>query len=100
VKKSSPWPFALLSYAWLKASISWSVSSYRKFKKFLLEGFRINLKKFLSLAMPNQYCQTAVKEMRGWLGWAENLHYTVLLHCMIMINIYSNEVKLTQKYCG
>jgi len=34
------------------------------------EGFRVNLKIFLSLTMPNQYCQTVVKEMWGWF-WGD-----------------------------
>jgi len=54
----------------------------------LLEGFRVNLKTFLGLAMPNQCCQTVVKEMWGWFWggiFRQNLdpYYTVLLSCII-----------------
>jgi len=63
VKKSNPLLFPLLSYVWLKASVSQLVenSVNRKFHNNLM--FRVDLKTFLGLAMPNQYCLTVDKEM-------------------------------------
>jgi len=37
-----------------------------------MEGFRINLKSFLSLAMPNQYCLTVRKQILSWF-WSNLL---------------------------
>jgi len=48
----------------LAEGISWSVIRKKKFLKlhsYLLKGFRVNLKTFLGLTIPNQYCQTVPK---------------------------------------
>ena len=57
---------------------------FLKFHNYLVEGFRINLKTFLGLAMPNQYSQTLRKLISSWF-WGDNfgpkspnLHTTVL----------------------
>ena len=52
----------------LSEGISQSVGLYkiRNFKKFhinLTEGFMVDLKTILGLAMPNQYCLHVTKEM-------------------------------------
>ena len=36
-----------------------------------MEGSRINLKTFLGLAMPNQYSQSARKQISSWF-WSDN----------------------------
>ena len=37
-----------------------------------MEGFRIDLKTFLGLAMPNQWSQTVRKQISSWF-WGDNL---------------------------
>jgi len=37
-----------------------------------MEGFRIDLKTFLGLAMPNQHFQTIRKKISSWF-WGDNL---------------------------
>ena len=56
------------SYACLKTLVSKSVSQknalntkFLKFHNYLMEGFKIDLKTFLGLAMPNQYSQSVRK---------------------------------------
>ena len=56
-KKLGLWP---LSYACLKVSGSQSDSQY----KILL--IRVDLKTFLGLAMPNQYCPAITEKIFGW----------------------------------
>ena len=37
-----------------------------KFYNYLMEGFRIDLKAFLGLTKPNQYSQSASKQISSW----------------------------------
>jgi len=60
-------------YASLKASgsllVSQKIPLNRKFLKFcsnLLKAFRVDLKTFLGLVLPNQYCPIVVWEKWGW----------------------------------
>jgi len=46
----------------------YSVMNVQHKKRNFLEG--CNLKTFLTMAMPNQYCQTVVKGMWGWF-WGD-----------------------------
>ena len=63
----------------LSEGISQSVSQQknllnRKFLKFhnnLVQWFRVDLKTFLGLAMPNQYSQTVRKQISSWF-WGDN----------------------------
>ena len=42
-----------------------------KFHNYLMEGSRIDLKTFLGLATPNQYSQSARKQISSWF-WGDN----------------------------
>ena len=46
-----------------------------KFRSNLLKAFRVDLKTFLGLVLPHQYCLIVVRENRGWflgdiISWA------------------------------
>jgi len=93
--------------------VSKSISRKLNWIGKFLEGFRVNLKTFLRLAIPNQCCKTVVLEMWGWF-WGDifgqntpNLHdpyYTVLLYCMMttgsisLVNRYF--VTFVQLFCA
>ena len=53
-----------------------------------MEGFRIDLKRFLGLAMPNQYSLTVRKQISSWF-WGNNWGQNPLT---FMIPIYSTTI--------
>ena len=46
-------------------------TEFLKFHNYLMEGSRIYLKTFLGLAKPNQYSQSARKQISSWF-WGDN----------------------------
>jgi len=46
--------------------VSQSVEKYVKFYNNLMQRFRVDLKIFLGLAMPNLYCHVVTKLILGW----------------------------------
>ena len=46
-------------------------TEFLKFHNYLMEECRIDLKTFLGLAKPNQYSQSARKQISSWF-WGDN----------------------------
>ena len=104
------WKNRSLSFSCLRLSeaISYSVSQsvtrkfhliVIKFHSNLLKAFRVDLKAFLGLVLPNQYCLIVIREKWGWFFWVMFIHvsslhlcvpyYTVLSYCMIFHLLYT-----------
>ena len=74
-----------------------------------MEGFRIDLKTFLGLAMPNQYSNCQKVNGFGIIVWGQNplifiipIYSTTVLYCMIKASqtYCMNTAKLFMPRCG
>ena len=74
-------------------------TEFLKFHNYLMEASRIDLKTFLGLVKPNQYSQSARKQISSWF-WGDNFgpkspnlhdpYIIVLPYYMINYKLYKN----------